>query len=83
MARATLYGQFLPHREYPNVNGIPTPGGAAYTWGERFINPRLVPRSHFTARTQTPIRRMPVDATPFQVYPQNMRAGGRITDDHR
>lgn len=83
MPRATLYGQFLPRDEYPNVNGIPTAGGAAYTYGERHINPRMVPRSHFQSRTQTPLRRIPTDATPFRVFPQNMRAGGRITDDHR
>lgn len=83
MARASLYPQYLRPTDYPNINGVPSPAGAAYTWGERFINPRLVPRSHFTARTSTPIYRMPVDVTPFQVYPQNQRAGGRITDDHR
>lgn len=75
MPRATVDGQHFP--VVPTVNGLPTATGAAYTFGERSINPHLVPRS-WLARAQTPIRRIPVNHEPFRVYPTNMRAGGRL-----
>jgi hypothetical protein len=75
MPRATVDGRDFPD---PTVHGLPTPAGAGYSYGERFINPRLVPRSHFLYRTQTPIQRIPANTQPFRVYPDNKRAGGRV-----
>lgn len=76
MPRATVDGRHFPE---PNVNGLPTPGGAGYSHGERHVNPRLVPRAYFLNRIQTPIRRVPYNAQPFRVYPDNLRAGGRLS----
>lgn len=73
--RATPNGLDYPD---PNVNGLQTAGGAGYTHGERHINPRIFPKSPLLTRTHTPIYRVPVDARPFQVYPVNLRAGGRV-----
>lgn len=76
MGRATVDGRDFPD---PTVHGLPTAGGAGYSFGERFINPKLVPRAAILYRVQTPIARIPANTQPFKVYPTNKRAGGRLT----
>lgn len=71
MGRATVDGAQYPA---PNVNGMPTAGGAGY-WGERAVIPRLTPRS-WLSRILTPIRRTPYQVGPFFIQPVNRRAGG-------
>lgn len=71
MGRATIDGAQYPA---PNVNGMPTAGGAGY-WGERHIEPRLTPSS-WLCRISTPVKRAGYRIGPFFIQPVNRRAGG-------
>jgi hypothetical protein len=75
MGRATVDGRVYPA---PNVNGVPTQGGAGYS-GERNIKPYLTPTS-WLGRIMCPVPRIDFRVSAgFYLHPVNMRAGGPDT----